>query len=106
MRSKFNGNVASPALGGQEWLKVMSVSDTHFVYILRSKKDGKRCIGLTNSLDKRLEQHNAGKVTSTKNRRPFELIYFEKFTDRKFAAKREKFFKSGKGREFLDSINK
>jgi len=75
----------------------------NYIYVLKSKKDLKRYIGLTNNLERRLLLHNSGKVKATKNRRPFELIYFEKFEDRTRAAKREKFLKSGKGREYLNS---
>lgn len=92
--------MTSPAFGGQEWRRQIM----NFVYVLLSQKDKKRYIGLTNNLDHRLNQHNKGFVEATKNRRPFELIYFEKFEDRKEAAQREKFLKSGKGREFLKSI--
>ena len=77
----------------------------NYVYILKSQKDGKRYIGLTNNLESRLNLHNKGKVKSTQNRRPFILVYFEKFVDRKEAAKREKFFKTGKGREFLNNLS-
>lgn len=76
----------------------------NYVYILISKRDVKRYIGLTNNLKRRLNLHNSGKVQATKNRKPFELIYYEEFEDRINAAKREKFLKSGKGREFLNSI--
>ncbi|HED37184.1 MAG TPA: GIY-YIG nuclease family protein [Ignavibacteria bacterium] len=75
----------------------------NFVYVLKSQQDGKRYIGLTNNLEKRLRQHNSGKVKSTKNRRPFSLVYYEEFEDRSEAAQREKFFKTGKGREFLNN---
>ena len=78
----------------------------NYIYVLKSKKDLKRYIGQTNKLERRLILHNGGKVKATKNRRPFELIYFEKFEDRASAAKREKFLKSGKGRELLNSILK
>ena len=78
----------------------------NYVYILISKRDFKRYIGLTNNLNRRLNLHNSGKVQATKNRKPFELIYYEEFEDRIDAAKREKFLKSGKGREFLNSILK
>jgi putative endonuclease len=78
----------------------------NYVYVLKSKKDLKRYIGLTNNLQIRVSFHNDGKVESTKNRRPFELIYYEEIEDRTEAARREKFLKSGKGREFLDSILK
>jgi putative endonuclease len=75
----------------------------NYIYVLKSKKDLKRYIGLTNNLERRLLLHNSGKVKATKNRRSFELIYFEKFENRTKAAKREKFLKSGKGREYLNS---
>ena len=78
----------------------------NYVYVLRSKRDLKRYIGLTNNLQRRLNLHNNGKVQATKNRIPFELIYYEELEDRIDAAKREKFLKSGKGREFLNSILK
>ena len=78
----------------------------NYVYIIKSKRDFKRYIGLTNNLKRRLNLHNSGKVQATKNRKPFELIYYEEFEDRIDAAKREKFLKSGKGREFLNSILK
>ncbi|KAB2842244.1 MAG: GIY-YIG nuclease family protein [Melioribacteraceae bacterium] len=76
------------------------------VYVLKSLKDGKRYIGFTSELNRRFEEHNLGKVKSTKNRKPFELIYIENFTIKSEAAEREKFFKTHKGRDFLDSIGK
>ncbi|MDP3149196.1 MAG: GIY-YIG nuclease family protein [Ignavibacteria bacterium] len=68
------------------------------VHILRSDKDGKRYIGFTANLERRLLEHHTGCVTSTKNRRPLQLIYSETFSDKIDAEKREKFFKSGRGR--------
>jgi len=78
----------------------------NYIYVLKSKKDLKRYIGLTNNLGNRISLHNNGNVESTKNRRPLELLYYEEIEDRAEAAKREKFLKSGKGREFLNSILK
>ena len=77
---------------------------TYFVYILTSLKDSKRYIGMTSDLNRRLNEHNSGKVKSTKNRRPLELIYTEEFTSKQDALNRETFFKSGIEREFLKSI--
>jgi putative endonuclease len=76
----------------------------YYSYVLRSLKDKKLYIGFTNNLKRRLKQHQNGLCESTKNRVPFEMIYFEKFEDRSDAANREKFFKSGKGREFLKRV--
>ena len=69
----------------------------HYVYILRSLKDGKYYIGETTDLAARLAYHNAGKQRSTRYRVPFELIYSEVLTDRTEALKREKQIKSYKG---------
>ena len=73
----------------------------NFVYILRSMEDNKFCIGFTADLRKRLTEHNNGKNPSTKLRRPFELIYYEAYRNKKDAKKRELFFKSGWGRQFM-----
>ena len=48
----------------------------YFVYVLRSIKDGFFYTGFTQDLEKRLKTHNRGFVKSTKNRVPFELIYY------------------------------
>ena len=73
----------------------------YFVYVLKSKKDNKRYIGFTDNLERRISEHNSGLVKSTKNRRPLELIYFEKFDTKSEAMNREKYFKTGFGRAFL-----
>jgi putative endonuclease len=76
----------------------------YFVYILRSVKDKNLYIGFTFDVEKRLREHNKGEVTSTKARRPFELVYKETFENKEEANKREKFLKSGYGREFVKSV--
>ena len=71
------------------------------VYVLRSKKDGKLYIGQTTNLKIRLRRHSKGDVKSTCNRRPLELVYHEEFDNRYDALKRERYFKSGPGKQFL-----
>jgi len=61
-----------------------------YVYLLKSKKDNNLYIGSTNDLEKRIAEHNEGKVFSTKPRRPFELIYYEAYKSEKDAHHREK----------------
>lgn len=51
-------------------------------------------VGCTSNLDRRLELHNFGLVKSTKNRRPFSLIYTEIFSDKTEAFNKERFLKS------------
>jgi len=78
----------------------------YYVYVLHSTKDGKRYIGFTEDLRRRISEHNACLVNSTKYRHPLELVYSEQFSDKKSAMDREKFFKTHPGRDFLDSIGK
>lgn len=72
-----------------------------YIYILKSKKDGKLYIGKTKDLKKRYKQYNDGEVRDTKGRRPFKLIYYEAFINRIDWTKEELFLKSGIGRESL-----
>lgn len=74
---------------------------TYYVYILRSIKDLKFYTGYTINLEKRLAQHNAGKVTSTKNRTPFELVYFEGSNNEQDALHREKYLKTTYGKRYI-----
>ncbi|MBU1299281.1 MAG: GIY-YIG nuclease family protein [Bacteroidetes bacterium] len=74
------------------------------VYVLRSTKDNKLYIGMSDDVERRLVKHNQGKVISTKHRRPLVLIYTEMFATKSQAAKRERFLKSGPGHKFLKSV--
>ena len=73
----------------------------HYVYVLRSLKDQQFYVGLTNDLPARLKTHNAGLVSSTKSRVPFELIYWEGCLHRGDAAQREKYLKTAWGKRYL-----
>jgi putative endonuclease len=72
------------------------------VYVLQSSQDGKRYIGISSDVQRRITEHNAGRTRSTKGHRPFELIYKESFTTRSEARERELYFKTAAGRRFLD----
>jgi putative endonuclease len=48
-----------------------------------------------------MEEHNTGKVMSTKYRRPFELIYYEACVNEQDARAREKYLKSGMGKRYI-----
>lgn len=73
----------------------------YFVYVLLSKKDNQLYTGYTSNLKKRLKLHQGGKVKSTQNRLPLELIYFEGCINQQDAARREKYLKSGNGKIYL-----
>ncbi len=73
----------------------------YYVYVLRSLKNGYRYIGQTNNLEKRLQEHNSGITKSIRFQLPFTLEHNEEWATRAEAMKREKFLKSGQGREWL-----
>ena len=53
----------------------------------------------------RIKKHHNGQVKSTKNRRPFQLIYFEGCLDRSDALKREKYLKTTYGKRYIKNRN-
>ena len=75
-----------------------------FVYILRSQRDGKKYVGCTRDVAKRLDRHQGGAVRTTKNRAPFSLLHVEEFESRAEAFAREKFLKTWGGRIELGRI--
>ncbi len=77
-----------------------------YVYVLYCTKDSGWYIGYTTDLKHRLSQHAKGIVPSTKNRIPVTLIHYEYFISMSDAKAREKFLKSGFGREQLRQILK
>ena len=74
------------------------------VYAIRSVIRNYIYVGHTNNIERRLREHNSGKTKSIRPFIPFKLIYIEDCEDRMEAIKREKYLKSGIGKEFLKSI--
>ena len=72
-----------------------------YTYVLQSKKDQNWYTGSTNDLRKRFKDHNLGKITSTKSRGSFDLIYYEACTNEQDARAREKYLKTGMGKRYL-----
>ncbi len=72
-----------------------------YTYVLKSKIDDKLYIGYTHDIQERVREHNGGFVNATKGRRPLELVYYEACLDEGKAIAREKYFKTGFGRNFL-----
>jgi len=76
----------------------------YYVYVLLSLRDNKFYIGFSENIKKRLADHNAGRNTSTKPRRPFKLIYYEAHFSREDAFRREAYFKTTKGKSTLKQM--
>ncbi len=72
-----------------------------YAYVLRSLKNGKFYHGSTEDLAGRLAKHNSGKVRSTKAFTPWVVQYSEQFESRAEAYRREHFFKSIDGYNWL-----
>jgi len=69
------------------------------VYVL---KGSKRYVGITNDLNRRLEEHKRKSSKGSQVIGEFRLIYTKEFPDHKSAREHEKYLKSGSGREFLN----
>ena len=64
-------------------------------------KNGDLYVGSAENVEKRLIEHNLGKVISTKGYRPWELLGKEGFSTRSEAFRREMFYKTGQQKELL-----
>jgi predicted GIY-YIG superfamily endonuclease len=71
----------------------------YYVYIIRCS-DGNYYKGYTKNLQARLVRHNEGRVKSTKDRLPIELITYIAFSIKQKAYDFERYLKSGSGRAF------
>jgi putative endonuclease len=80
------------------------INMSYFVYILKSRKNGRHYIGQTQDVNFRLREHNRGSVRSTKANIPYELIQVEEYVSRTEAIQREHFQKSTKGWQELKVI--
>ena len=79
----------------------MNISLPFCVYVLFSELDKQLYVGYTSNIDKRLSEHNKGLNLSTKNRRPFKLIFLEYYLFKEDAKYREVYFKSSRGKRML-----
>jgi putative endonuclease len=70
------------------------------VYVIRSS-EGFRYIGSTSDLDIRLTDHNSGRNHATKHGTNWVCLHEERFLTRGEAVKREKWLKTGAGRDWL-----
>jgi len=72
-----------------------------YVYAIKSLVKNYIYIGMTNDIERRIAEHNSGENRSTKAYKPFILIHKEVFDTRIEARTKEKYLKSGVGKEYL-----
>lgn len=75
--------------------------EEYYVYTIYSKSYNRIYIGLSNNPERRLSEHNAGCVKPTRPYKPWLIIYTELCKNRKEAREKEKYYKSGFGREYV-----
>ncbi len=73
----------------------------YYIYVLKSEIDNNFYVGYTKNLKQRIKSHNAGKVPSTKNRRPLRLLYYEGCLNQQDATNREKYLKTSWGKRYI-----
>jgi putative endonuclease len=76
----------------------------HHVYILLNETKTRTYTGVADNVDKRLGEHNAGRVKSSSPYRPYQVIYTESFKTLSEARQKEKFYKSTTGRRRLKDM--
>jgi len=79
-------------------------NQTYIVYAIKSILHGFIYVGMTNNIERRIKEHNSGYSKYTKAYLPWELIYQETCVNRLEARKREKYWKSGIGKEKLKEL--
>ncbi len=63
-------------------------------------------IGSTENLERRLERHNQGATKSTKNGRPWKIVYTEEYKTKSEAIIRELYIKRMKSKVFIEKLIK
>ena len=74
------------------------------VYVLQSESTNELYKGFTQDIEKRIREHNTGKTRSTRNKGEWRLVYYENCKTRIESRGREKYLKSGIGREYLKCV--
>jgi putative endonuclease len=76
-----------------------------YVCVLQSAKTGRRYVGSCENLDERVRRHNFGHSKATRHGIPWTLVYSESFSSRADATRKERYYKSGRGRDELDFMS-
>lgn len=74
------------------------------VYALKSLVRNYIYVGQTDNIERRFKEHNEGHEKTTSPYKPYKIIHTEEFPNRKLARAKEKYLKSGIGKEFLKKL--
>ena len=78
--------------------------DMNYVYILLNETKTRTYTGVADDVEKRLNEHNTGRVKSSRPYRPYKIFYTESFATLSEARQKEKFYKSTTGRRRLKEM--
>lgn len=95
------GSTTSNSSGSSAAAVLPGLPVLFWVYVIESIESGKRYIGFTTDLMRRLEEHGQGRSRATRPYAPFRLIYVEGCTNEADARRREHYFKVSEGRRYL-----
>ncbi|MGE0642859.1 MAG: GIY-YIG nuclease family protein [Nitrospira sp.] len=76
----------------------------YYLYILLNEAGTRTYTGVSDDIEKRLKEHNEGKVTSSRPYRPYKVIYTQAFTTLRETRQEERYYKSATGRRRLKEI--
>ena len=81
--------------------------NTYYVYFLTSSNNSALYIGVTNDLERRIEEHRSGLIPGyTQKYNCHKLVYFEEYSDVNEAISREKQLKKWSRSKKNDLVNK
>ena len=96
--SEIRARLPSEALAKEGWFREREM---FYVDLIRSKAFPKqRYIGFTTDLKKRIAVHNAGGSVHTSKNKPWKLISYHAFAEKRKAQEFEYYLKSGSGKAF------
>ena len=77
------------------------MDNLYSVYVIKSLTSGLLYVGMAQNVQNRLNEHNSGKSKFTSGHRPWVLVYSEEVGSTQEARKKEKYYKSTAGKNFL-----
>jgi predicted GIY-YIG superfamily endonuclease len=72
----------------------------YYVYIIKSQQDESIYKGMTEDIDQRLAEHNAGSARYSSAKRPYDLVWYSAFHSKSKALQFERYLKHGSGHAF------
>jgi putative endonuclease len=76
-----------------------------YVYVLKSVKTGRRYVGSCENVEERVRRHNAGHSKATRHGIPWTVLLSESFLTCEEAVRKERYYKTGRGRDELRRLS-